>query len=78
MGGNRLSWSPIVRAGDTGHPLVGYFDVADATESARDSGKWRVDLGVPSTDGIHPETVLHDGPMKALINPAVMAARRIA
>lgn len=35
-------------------PLSGYFEIADLAESARDSGKWRVDLGTPTTDGTHP------------------------
>lgn len=28
-------------AGNTGHPLTNYFEVADAVESSRDSGKWK-------------------------------------
>lgn len=40
-------------------PLAGYFEVADLAESARNSGKWRVDLGAPTTDGVHPSTVIH-------------------
>lgn len=38
-------------AGDVGHPLSGYFEVADAAESARDSGKWKANY---TADGIHP------------------------
>jgi hypothetical protein len=34
-------------------------DVADQVMSARNSMKWRVDLGTPTSDGIHPLTVLH-------------------
>lgn len=45
-----------VRAGETGHPLYGVFDVADVLESSRNSGKWKVDgaAGTYTTDGIHP------------------------
>jgi hypothetical protein len=32
-----------LRAGTTGHPLAGYFEVADQVESARDSGLWKPD-----------------------------------
>lgn len=39
-------------------PLTGYFEAADAVESARDSGKWRVDLGGSATfDGKHPSSL---------------------
>jgi hypothetical protein len=31
-----------VRIGNAGHPLVGYLEVADTVESARDSGKWAI------------------------------------
>jgi len=41
------------RIGATGHPLVGYFEVADAVESARNSGRWKASL---TSDGIHPNT----------------------
>lgn len=41
----------IVRAGETNHPLYSYFEVADRAESARNSGKWRVDLIAARTDG---------------------------
>lgn len=40
-------------AGQAGHPLYGYFELADVIESARDSGLWAVGT---TTDGIHPGT----------------------
>lgn len=43
----------VLRAGDTGHPLAGYIEVADAVESARDSGKWKASY---TADGTHPNT----------------------
>lgn len=41
----------VLRAGQAGHPLAGYIEVADAVESARDSGKWKAAL---TADGTHP------------------------
>lgn len=34
--------SNVLRMTQTGHPLAGYFEIADTVESARDSGKWAV------------------------------------
>lgn len=41
------------RAGQGGHPLAGWVEVADAVESSRDSGIFRVDKGSISSDGAH-------------------------
>lgn len=39
-------------AGQTGHPLFGYWDVADAVESSRNSGKWKAPVNTRTvTDG---------------------------
>jgi len=46
-------------AGQPGHPLYGYLEIADLAESARDSGKWRVDGGAHTDDGIHPNVTGH-------------------
>jgi lysophospholipase L1-like esterase len=40
-----------IRAGSVGHPLAGYFETADMVESARNSGKWRIDNVRNLTDG---------------------------
>ncbi len=40
-----------VRAGHFRHPLLGYFEVADTVENARDSGIWKASY---TGDGIHP------------------------
>lgn len=45
--------SGALLAGQAGHPLYGYFELADVIESARDSGLWAVGT---TTDGIHPGT----------------------
>ena len=42
-----------LRAGDDGHPLAGYLDIADVIESSRDSGIFRVDHGALAVDGVH-------------------------
>lgn len=44
-------------SGPAGHPLAGVFEVADAWESARDSGIWKADGttgGKYTGDGVHP------------------------
>lgn len=43
-----------LRIGDTGHPLDGFIDVADLTETSRDSGKWKSGY---TSDGTHPNAV---------------------
>lgn len=50
-----------LRAGDAGHPLVGYFETADAVETARNSGKWKVDgtANKYTSDGVHPNALGH-------------------
>lgn len=59
-------------AGQTGHPVAGYFEVADTIESARDSGKWKVDgnANTYAFDGTHPFTGGHAA-MSAAINTAL-------
>jgi hypothetical protein len=42
--------STVIRAGQMGHPLLGFFDVADQVESARNSGLWKPGY---SGDGTH-------------------------
>jgi lysophospholipase L1-like esterase len=39
-------------AGSPGHPITGYFEVADTVESARDSGKWKIPVRSVSTGSI--------------------------
>lgn len=48
--------SSALRMGDEGHPCAGYFEIADLAESARNSGKWRVDIGAVTGDGTHPNS----------------------
>lgn len=43
-------------AGDEGHPLAGYFEIADTVESSRNSGKWIVGT---TDDGLHPSETGH-------------------
>jgi lysophospholipase L1-like esterase len=54
-------------AGQTGHPLLGYFETADTVETARNSGIWLVGK---TADGVHPTTAGHVL-MAAAINTAL-------
>jgi lysophospholipase L1-like esterase len=45
-----------VRAGEAGHPLAGYIEIADAIESARDSGLFKA---ASTGDGLHPNPSGH-------------------
>jgi lysophospholipase L1-like esterase len=45
-----------LRAGDSGHPLVSVFEVADVAETARNSGLWKPGY---SNDHLHPNSVGH-------------------
>lgn len=49
-------------------PLSGYFDGADASESTRNSGKWKAGY---TSDGIHPNTAGAIA-MKTVINPSIL------
>lgn len=40
-------------AGDSGHPLYGYWEITDNVETARNSGIWKAAY---TTDGLHPST----------------------
>ena len=56
-----IGTAEALRAGDGTHPLHAILDMADAVESARNSGKWRVD-GTAfkwTIDGIHPSNYAH-------------------
>jgi len=46
-----IGTSGALLAGSAGHPLTGYFEIADIVESARDSGIWKANY---TPDGIHP------------------------
>lgn len=48
--------SGVILSGSANHPLEGYFDTADAVESARNSGKWVVST---TGDGVHPNAAGH-------------------
>jgi lysophospholipase L1-like esterase len=74
--GAPVSGSPIaadnagtVTAGSAGHPLSAVFDTAAVVESSTNSGKFRVDQGTPTLDGVHPSTALHTL-MAAVITPS--------
>lgn len=52
-------------AGGAGHPLYGYYEVADTVESARNSGKWKATTGAFTSDGTHPTTLSLDAAQAA-------------
>lgn len=57
----------VLRAGQAGHPLSGYFEVADLAETTRNSGIWKAGY---SADGTHPNATGHAA-LAAAIKPAV-------
>ena len=61
-GASALTGTPdAFRAGNAAHPLHAVLDMADEVESARNSGKWRVD-GTAfkwTGDGLHPSSFAH-------------------
>ena len=59
-----------VRIGDAGHPITAYFELADAVESARNSGLW---LPGYTSDGTHPNAT-GSAAMAAAIDPLVIGA----
>jgi hypothetical protein len=50
-----------LRMGGTGHPLLGYLEMADVVESSRDSGKWKVNgsANFATADGLHQTPAFH-------------------
>ena len=48
----RLFVNSYIRAGSTGADF--YVDIASAYQDPTDNRKWRVDMGAPTGDGIHP------------------------
>lgn len=50
-----------LRMAQPGHPLVGYLEIADVVESARNSGKWKVTgaANYATADGLHPSPAMH-------------------
>lgn len=50
-----------LRAGQVGHPLSGYIEVADTVESSRNSGLWKVNgtNNYMTDDGTHPSPAAH-------------------
>lgn len=74
--------SGALRAGDDGHPLVAYIEVADTVESARNSGKWKA-LGTSgrdasyTADGVHPTPGDYPSPASHPAGPEGHAAMAI-
>jgi hypothetical protein len=68
----RVALNALIRSGVAGHS--GFLEIADAVESARDSGKWAVGY---TSDGIHENTTgyvaVHTS---GAINPTLLGRRR--
>jgi hypothetical protein len=62
-----------LRAGDVGHPLAGWFEVADTVETARDSGIWKANY---TGDGIHPNSTAHIAMAAAVTFTGLLSAAR--
>lgn len=45
-----------IRAGERGHPLAGYFEIADIMETGRNTGIIKAGY---TADGLHPSTAMH-------------------
>lgn len=58
-----------LRIGSAGHPLDSVWDVADQVESARNSGKWKVDATANkwTADGVHPSQYGYQTAAAALV-----------
>lgn len=72
---NRITYNTWVRAGGNGQD--GYFDIADANESGRNSGFWKVDGGAftYTPDGIHESSVENAAiPATGVIPPKVVTS----
>ena len=57
----RLAYNSDIRSNWQAYGYAGLIDWAALVESggsSSPSGKWRVDLGVPSADGVHPSSIL--------------------
>jgi hypothetical protein len=65
----RVAFNDWIRT--TPAPLAGYVETADACETARNSGFWKVNgaANYATTDGTHPTDVIHQA-MGAAINLA--------
>ena len=57
-----------LRAGQAGHPLAGWLEVADLAETARNSGIWKA---ASTADGLHPNNAMHTTLSAALV-PATL------
>lgn len=57
-----------IRAGQAGHPLKGWIEVADLAETARNSGIWKAGS---TADGLHPNNAMH-ATLSAALVPATL------
>ncbi len=71
----RRSYNAYMRQHAGAIGCSGLIDPDSVFADQAGSGKWRVDLGAASVDGVHPATVLHQAAINAqLITPAMFQA----
>jgi lysophospholipase L1-like esterase len=64
-----------LRAGQAGHPLAGWFEVADVVENTRDSGIWKINY---TADGIHPNSTAHAAMAVAVVFDNLQTATTVS
>ncbi len=68
----RLAYNGFMRASSASLGCTGLIDVESVLADPGGSGKWRVDLGSASVDGVHPSAALHQAIVTAgLIRPSM-------
>ena len=72
----RLAYNNFMRASSASLGCTGLIDVESLLADPGGSGKWRVDLGSASADGVHPSAALHQAIVTAgLIRPSMFQPR---
>ena len=72
----RRSYNGYLRSSAASMGCSGLIDVDAVFADPGGSGKWRVDLGAASADGVHPAAVLHQAVVNAgLIAPSMFVAQ---
>ncbi len=68
----RLAYNAFLRGSYASLGCAGLIDVERVFADRAGSGKWRVDLGAATADGVHPSAALHQAAVSAgLITPAM-------
>ena len=74
--GYRRAYNGFLRTNSAALGCAGLIDVDNVFADVGGSGKWRVDLGSASADGVHPSAALHQAVVSAgLISPSMFVAQ---